>query len=548
MRQTVVWTLLPDPAALPGADGTIGLSLLVSPRLTEDEVVPLSHYPDLADWPNVALQVSVELAAPSGTVTVPAQLVDNPPDAERWRAIFPATLRVVPFVFERGPAETPLESFPVAPLTASLAHEYGRMFAPEDVWPANRVEPAVLHHSGWEAVDRLISIVGDGTTARTAMAAARSRLDVVPDDVSTDPFGWNRLAEFHRPRQSARAIATLDLVARAASTTQDFHAVFASLADHPLLLARLGLVRALRVRLPANLTGPVTIRAVLSHGPGVVDYRPRTACVVRAGNLHLAASDNVEAPAYLPLDDISRYAPIDLDIDFTALALQSYVSSLATAPRDGRPPPRLRPPRPRSDGIFVAEADRQVRFKSALVRAADWLDADLAAGGDGSAITLHAGDVHLGYRVDVFDVDSRGWYPLCRRVGEYRVAGVAEPLPVDDEGTVSDVIAAADDDGVPVNLLHQALFRWNGWSLVVPPPGQMLDVNDQLADPVPAPDRELAVQHVGHRGARHAAILAVRPSLPVSRASGQRRRPQHPVRREPGGALTGDARSPPPPL
>jgi hypothetical protein len=488
IKETIVWTLLPDPTTPPASDGAIGLSLMASPRLTHDEVVPLSQYLALADWPTVALQVAVEIEGPSGTVTVPAELVDSPPNAELWQAVFPPTLPVVPFLFDRTPARTPILSFPAESIRTSLAQEYSRLFSDDDTPPANGDVISILSDSGWEKVDRLISIVGETARAQTVAAAARIRDDVVPDRLSEDPVGWNRLAEFHRPRQSARR--TLGLTAQEASVERDFHAVFASLADHPVLLARLGLVRALRVRLPANLAGPVTIRAVPSHAAGLVDYRPRTSCVARAGNLRLASSNGTEAPSYLPLDDISQYAPIDVDIDSVGLALQLYVSSLATAPRDG-PPPSLRPPAPRSDGIFVAEADRQIRFKDALIRAAKILDADLAAGGNGSAITLHADDVLLGYRVDVFDVDSGRWYPLCRRIGAYDVSGVTTPLPIDDEGTVSDVITAADEDGSAVNLLHQSLFRWNGWSLVVPPPGQMLDLDDQVANPVPAPGGSL---------------------------------------------------------
>jgi hypothetical protein len=490
IKQTIVWTLLPDPTTPPAADGTIGLSLLASPRLTHGDVILLSEYPALADWPSVALQVAVEIAGPSGTVTVPAQLVDGPPDAALWRAVFPATLPVMPFVFDRAPAETPIVSFPVASIRTSLEQEYGRLLEPGVIRHSSGDGRFVQRDSSWEQVDRLISIVADRARTRAAADGVRFRRDVMPDTLSDDPVGWSRLADFHRPRQSVRQTGTSGLATRSASTERDFHAVFASLADHPLLQARLGLVRALRVRLPADLAGPVTIRAVPSHAAALVDYRPCTACFARAGNLRLAVSNGTEAPSYLPLDDISRYAPIDVDIDSTGLALQSYVSSLAAAPRDG-PAPQVRPPLPRSDGIFVAEADRQIRFKDALVRAAGVLDADLSAGGDGSNVTLDAEDVHLGYRVDVFDVDSRRWYPLCRRVGAYRVVGVAAPLPIDDEGTVSDVITTADDDGLSINLLHQSLFRWNGWSLVVPPLGQMLDLNDQIANPEPTPDTEL---------------------------------------------------------
>lgn len=490
IRQTIVWTLLPDPAAPRAADGAAQLSLLASPRLTNDVVVALSRYPELADWPGVRLQVAVEIVGPAGTVTVPAEFTDDPPDAALWRAVFPLDLPVVPFVFDRTPAETPILSYPARPLRASLAHEYGRLFGPAEAGLPTDDNPSGRSEPGWEAVDRLVRIVGDGARARSTVSDARGQPDTVPDDLAEDPAGWGRLADFHRPRQSGGRVRRPGLTNRDEPVERDFHAVFAVLADHPQLQARLGLVRGLRVRLPAGLAGPLTIRAVPSHAAGLLDYRPRTRCVANAGQLRLATADGTEALLYLPLDDILRYAAIDVDIDAAGLALQSYVSSLALAPRDG-PAPRLRLPALHSDGIFVAEANRQIGFKAALRRAADKLDADLAAGGDGSAITLHADDVQQGYRVDVLDVASGRWYPLCRRVGAYRVAGIAAPLPIDDEGTVCDVLAASDDGGSPANLLHQSLFRWNGWSLVAPPPGLMLDLNDQTADPVPEPDSDL---------------------------------------------------------
>ena len=490
IRQTIIWTLLPDPAAPPTADGATQLSLLASPRLTNDEVVPLSWYPQLADWSGVRLQVAVEIAGPAGTITVPAEFIDDPPHAALWRAVFPPDLPVVPFVFDPAPAETPILSYPAEPLRASLAQEYGRLFGPAEAEVRTDGNPSARSEPGWEAVDRLIGIVGDSGRARSTVSRARGQLEAVPDDMAEDPAGWSRLVDFHRPRQPRGRVRTLGLINRDGPAERDFHAVFAALADHPQLQARLGLVRGLRVRLPGDLPGPLTIRAVPSHAPGLSDYRPRTRCVARAGRLRLATADGREASPYLPLDDISRYAPIDVDLDAAGLAFVSHVSSLALASRDG-PAPRLQPPAARSDGIFVAEADRQIGFKKALCRAADELESDLAAGGDGSAITLNADDVQQGYRVDVLDVDSGRWYPLCRRVGAYHVAGIANPLPIDDEGTVSDVLAAAEDAGSPVNLLHQSLFRWNGWSLVAPPPGRMLDLNDQTADPVPEPDSDL---------------------------------------------------------
>jgi hypothetical protein len=495
ITQTVVWTLLPDPAAPRTVDGTALLSLLASPRLSNDEddagfaVVELSEYPDLADWPGVPLEVAVEIVGPTGTVTVPATFVDDPPDAGLWRRVFPPDLLVVPFLFDPSPAGTPILSYPAKRLHASLANEYSRLLthgSPADQGPIDVSEPVAVTPEAWEPVDRLVRIVGDGTRTRLA-ASEPTGARTAPDDLTEDPAGWIRLADFHRPRRPAAEERTLGMTSRrGVSVGRDFHAAFAALADHPLLLARLGLLRRLRMTAPAGVTGAVTIRAVPAHGRGLVDYRPRTRCVVRDGQVRLGTGDGAEAALYLPLDDVIRFAALDVDTDAAGLSLQSYVSNLARAPRTGPPPP-LRLPALRSDGIFVAEANRQVRFGDALRRAADVLNADLAEGGDGGAITLDAHDVQQGYRVDVLDEGSGRWYPLCRRVGAYHVTGIAAALPIDDEGTVCDVLAAADDGEVPANLLHQSLFRWNGWSLVAAPPGRMLGLADQPVDPVPEP-------------------------------------------------------------
>src|SRR5262249_54242584 len=150
-------------------------------------------------------------------------------------------------------------------------------------------------------------------------------------DATSDPDGWSRLADFHRPQEAARRAGRPGLADREAATERDFHAMFASLVDHPVLQAKLGFVRALRVRLPENLA-PVTIRAVPSEIAGLHPFRPRTKCIARDGILRAATEDGAEAPQYLPLDNFNRYAPMELDIDSTGLALRSYVASLADAP------------------------------------------------------------------------------------------------------------------------------------------------------------------------------------------------------------------------
>lgn len=295
-----------------------------------------------------------------------------------------------------------------------------------------------------------------------------------------DPHGWARLSAFH-----AMTPRTADTPA---PPEVEFHALLGTLADHPGLLVRLGLLRRLRVTLPSGVNGAVTIRAIPAHARELQDYRPRTQCVAVAGALRLPDGSDGEPAYYLPLDDITKFTAMDVDVDRSGLALRAYAAQLAGLDRASQPPPPIRLPALRSDGISVTETDRHLRVRDAVQRATNTLNADLEAGGDGGRVTLAPADLQRGYRVDVFDEESRRWYPLCRRVGTYRLRGVAAPIPVDDEGTVSEAITHATDADQDVSLAHESLFRWNGWSLVASPPGGVLDLDDSLVHDPPAVD------------------------------------------------------------
>jgi hypothetical protein len=471
ITQTVVWTLLPDPAE------PAQLNLVASPRLSNSTGADglLSDYPEIANWPAVLTGLAVEIAWEQGTVTVPAVLDGDPPDRPLWQKIFPANLPVVPFRSREDPrrgAETPVVSYPVRSLHRSLAEQYPLLLAHDSssVAPRARASGAT-----WAHVDRLVQLVGDNTPVRRSLA--EPGLD---DDQPDDPHGWARFAQFHRSPDPG---AKNTFAAAASSSQPDFHKVFASLADHPTLLRRLGLARKVRVTLPAALVqgGAVRqarIRAVPSDPPAVVDFRPYTECVVRNGRLRLATAQGTEAPLHLALDDPDQFAVVDLDTDAAGLSMIAYGATLARQSRT-EPPPALRPPALTSDGIFVAQANRQVHFQKSIRRGSHELQADLAAGRVGDQTLISADDVQHGYRVDVFDEASRQWYPLCRRTGAYQIHGGGAPVPFDDEATVSDAMVQGGSADSPLDLLHQSVFRWNGWSLAVPPPGGMLDLDDK---------------------------------------------------------------------
>jgi hypothetical protein len=496
--QTVVWTLLPDPSAAPSSDGTTMLTLLASPRLGTDDpagtpptATQLSDYPDIAAWPSAQLSLVVEIVGPHGTTQVTADFLDPPADAGLWRSIFPPNQQVAPFTFA-SLAGLAVTSYSAGTLSNSLADQYSGML------PAPNSAHA-LDDNPWNPIDQLLQTVGVGTAP-----------EGTPSPVTA---AWTALAEFHKPppavspnRRNLTTRIALTHPDDSATPNPEFHTVVGALADHPALATRLGLRRRVRVTLPAGVTGAVTIRAVPTHSAAFTDYRPRTGCVIGSNAMALAAGDGTSSSPYLPLDDTGRFTAIDVDTDRSGLAVLSWAQHLNQADRNQAPPPLL-PPSLRSDGIFVAEADRDATLQDALTRAAS-LNADLAAGHDGGSITLNADDVWHGYRADVLDDASQRWYPLCQRQVTYTRSG-GQVLPtVSDEGYVSGGMAHQGTDEQPVGLVHESLFRWNGWSLVAPPVGQMLDGNDAVADPTSAPDASQPY---------HAAVVPAPGSLPALR-------------------------------
>ncbi|MFE3020996.1 hypothetical protein [Streptomyces sp. NPDC059256] len=511
IKQTLVWTLLPDPAAPQTAAGTTQLSLILSIRLSNDEgsppgtaVLPLSRYLQVAAFPTLDFQpLTVIVKKANNTSSTPdATLVDDPPDPALWQALFPGSLLVEPFVFAQHAMRDPIESYPAAAVGTALSDIYARLLAgavvaaqdDEDQYGDDEhpygTTGGPRDGPDWATVERLVRRVGAPDRSDPDIESLRRELlrtGAIEDDDERDAEGWARLAEFHRPM----APTTRELTRMGPSTPSpyEFHALLAALADHPTLMVPLGLVRRFTIPLPTDLNEPVTIQAVPHHLQFIQNYRPRTRCFARNGKLTLARPDGTSGSLFLPLNDSSVYTPIDVDLDAGGLALQNYARALRSLPRD-ESPPEIKPPALRSAGIFVAEANRQVTFQNILDVVAA-IDEDLKNGGEGDAKTLDASTVQQGIRVDVHDAGSNRWYPLCRREGKYTVDDYGT-LPIQDEGCVTDAITrGADQEGNDTGRLTQAVFRWNNWSLVTEPHGRTIGVDGQVTDPGPETNPDL---------------------------------------------------------
>jgi hypothetical protein len=100
-----------------------------------------------------------------------------------------------------------------------------------------------------------------------------------------------------------------------------------------------------------------------------------------------------------------------------------------------------------------------------------------------------------GYRVDVWDDQSKRWHSLCRRIGTYDFAGMPPFEDDEDEGFVqASAIEPVKEQAERVLRVHESLFSWNGWSLgaprygrtILPTPGFETKIGDPPNEPATA--------------------------------------------------------------
>jgi len=88
--------------------------------------------------------------------------------------------------------------------------------------------------------------------------------------------------------------------------------------------------------------------------------------------------------------------------------------------------------------------------------------------------SMTGSDIIHGYRIDIkrTDAGDQKWRPLCERTVRY--SGGFETFQAIDEGQIGRAADAVGDENATALRVSHTLFRWDGWSLVVPRPGHSL--------------------------------------------------------------------------
>jgi hypothetical protein len=279
----------------------------------------------------------------------------------------------------------------------------------------------------------------------------------------------------------------------------DFHKMVASLGDYPQMLRRMGLVVDLAIKIPVGglpATGKVHVQVTPQLAMPTTNHAPSTHYELSDRRFVAKPRDPGRdlANGLLRLQDTTRFHVHQVDVVGSAVKLQNTATNVVGLRAIGQEPVNSPEeqglPALQTAGISIVRPDVRSRLAEifqrmyALNRHLAFLDGlpetPLAAGGPSPARTdeVFAEDVVRGYRIDVRDVDKKGWLSLCRRKGTYEFLDlvVADRTQVEEDEGFVQIGVTETVQRSPARTLraHETLFTWDGWSLAAPRPGDAI--------------------------------------------------------------------------
>ncbi|MCX8159589.1 MAG: hypothetical protein N3G18_01480 [Candidatus Saccharicenans sp.] len=482
-KSTVMWTVCPNGVK----DGKLRFSAAVSIRLEEGsggKTPSLSLFPEILNWPETVKAISFGVTYDKRKTAAPAEVkrISPDPELELWQAIFKPEAPV--FNFKMADLSQNLViSYPVKNVMTFVASQYLNVAAesPEEPPPMEKV----FHTDGLAQIRlkpisdlRLAQTVQLRTTRQVMAQSVRREAEsqkiraVQVTPLPQPPKDFFLLRDFHKPKNkiSVDPKTRQPIVNKVPITKPeiDFHQALALITNYPALMRLLGLAIDFEMEVPPDFPASGWIKIVPQ---GRSDETPRTAYNYDpARGLFEAASSKRPAEVvngFLNLADEEQYDLIQLDVDAVALKTAELADTAET--KEKAELPALR-----SSGLGVIKNEQAKSIAEILVRAVE-LNNDLVRKKE---IMLYAEDLVQGYRVDVWDEKSRQWHSLCQRIGTYRFIRLGRELTLEDEGFISPAVTQSADESSNDIFAHEALFHWDGWSLVAPRPGKTIDPED----------------------------------------------------------------------
>ncbi|MBB3753778.1 hypothetical protein FHT44_006300 [Mycolicibacterium sp. BK634] len=516
--QSILLTVI--PRAVHVVEDTLPISVLVSPRLTG--AATLASFPDWLTWTDNLAQDGMTITVAAQGNPVELQIDPAPLRPALWSALFSEVTPVEDFTFDDYSDRTVL-SYPardamliVKTIYQRVARELGLPAAPGDRENAPRRTGTLarllegLRVDEFNDVQRreLRSIFGQRVGAPHARRRARGGAPVGADGLPSAAALRGMDADLLILKQQVGAEFTLysrmppgqPITKPDMATVLDFHTVISALNAYPPLLRALGLVFDLE--LPADVVpmtapagfGRLTVVGAETGWPTQADstsigqiadtaYRYQQSDDGRHYWLPASgpAGDRPTALGLLALNP-EDFCLAQFDIDGAMHKLMMLASGftagaahVSASLHPDKFDEALTVPGLRSIGVSLIHSGR-ARALLAGIAAAAKFNARLAGEIDDET-PLFAEDLVRGYRIDIRDSFTGAWRSLHRRNGVYSFEGAQFESP-DEEGFVqlgaTQAVPGADAAGFDDLYLHEAIARWNGWSLSVPPPGKAL--------------------------------------------------------------------------
>lgn len=486
MIERAMWTALPNGLT---ADGLPRVSLYVTPRLIVEagDEPQLGSFPAFSDWPRALEELPSQIQVlGGGLVDFDPDPDSPPPDSGTWALLFPPSTPVRSREFN-DLAGRDIRSFPFAEVLGNVAGLYASIAA---VWPGSfptldaleRSLGGLVPLSRWR--DEFYGPVE--STFKPNGSQKAGKVSEFPPGGSPE-LAYAMAYRFYDRPGSRFDPDEPEPPHPPPKPEIDFHGACAHLADYPELMRRLGLAIDLVLREPIGASGRLRVAADEGSPTWIRDdpMRPWTR-YLSSGDRFVAEPRNGGDLEDGMLDLANeRFVLSDMDVDGSGMKVVDFAATVvrlseqqASGDPDGVSLPALR-----NAGITVARRDRALGVAERIA-AASGRDVALAAP------SLYADEIVRGYRVDVFDEQAGEWRSLCRREGDYLVErGSPTPLAIGpDEGYVKGASTTSVPEWMPgadTDLyLHEAVFGWDGWSMVAPRPGLPATVPGENAEPV----------------------------------------------------------------
>jgi hypothetical protein len=524
IRQQMLVTCLPT-----GRNGNaMRLSVLISPRLASTAARPQLQSFAFHQWPAKLSSLTFDVFFGGNGLHALAHPISGAPNPrdDLWDALFPGTTFVRSYKFPALESQEIL-SYPAANVSSFTENKYVKVAtnAPDELLDAERL--ASSGYFGKIAPSAKVDGERIGGPKAAAIRRTLRRKDARGtsgryDVAAIAPAAPNPAIDFALAGRffDGEAQARLPITAPTAADELDFHQRVSALGAHPKLLRLLGLAADLEVDLPdaaGGLAGsqPILVwvvprwssqAPVSSESPPTVtrrsDFFPAARPPSSASN---APKESDLVGGLLNLANVYRdgrrvFELSELDADAAALKLTQFGSTVVdtvrrfgltttSQPSTTRQPDggtvsgtldeaearKLAPPSLRSAGITLTRTGFAQKLKDQIIKTLD----HQAALVNHRKPDLYADDLVRGFAIDVFDVTAGRWFPLCRREGEasFLSGNLQVPLEASD-GWISLAVTSPPPGSVAPSAaklsLHESMFRWDNWSLAVPPPGKTI--------------------------------------------------------------------------